>query len=90
MVLVQFAVDSEGQFLGNTKNIKESMHHWMRDLWQGMVDDGSITQVRCIQKKGFLTPLDSILPFLPHCVNFLFFFACYVSRFFLNVFGNYT
>ncbi|XP_032243202.2 methyltransferase LUC1 [Nematostella vectensis] len=44
MVLVQFAVDEEGQFLGNTKDTPVSMHHQMRDLWQGLVDDGTITK----------------------------------------------
>lgn len=46
MVLVQFAVDEEGQFLGTTKNVPVSMHHTMRDLWRGLVNDGLITQVR--------------------------------------------
>jgi len=45
MVLVQFAVDEEGQYLGTTKNVPVSMHHTMRDLWKGLVDDGLITQV---------------------------------------------
>ncbi|KAJ7377997.1 hypothetical protein OS493_025313 [Desmophyllum pertusum] len=44
MVLVQFAVDEEGQFLGTTKNTPSSMHHTMRDLWKGLVHDGLITQ----------------------------------------------
>ena len=46
MVLVQLAVDEEGQFLGTTKNTPVSMHHTMRDLWKGLVHDGLITQVR--------------------------------------------
>lgn len=47
MVLVQLAVDEEGQFLGTTKNTPVSMHHTMRDLWKGLVQDGLITQVSC-------------------------------------------
>ena len=47
MVLVQLAVDEEGQFLGTTKNTPVSMHHTMRDLWKGLIHDGLITQVRC-------------------------------------------
>lgn len=46
MVLVQFAVDGEGQYLGTTKNTPASMHHTMRDLWKLLVHDGVITQVR--------------------------------------------
>lgn len=46
MVVVQLAVDEEGQFLGTTKNTPASMHHTMRDLWKGLVHDGLITQVR--------------------------------------------
>ena len=45
LVLVQLAVDEEGQFLGNTKDSPVSMHHTMRDLWKEMADDGVITQV---------------------------------------------
>ena len=46
MVLVQFAVDGEGQYLGTTKNTPASMHHTMKDLWKPLVHDGVITQVR--------------------------------------------
>lgn len=46
MVLVQFAVDGEGQYLGTTKNTPASMHHTMKDLWKLLVHDGVITQVR--------------------------------------------
>ena len=49
MVLVQFAIDEEGQFLGTTKNTPVSMHHTMRDLWKGLVHDGRITQVRYLK-----------------------------------------
>jgi len=45
MVLVQLAIDEEGQFLGTTKNTPVSMHHTMMDLWKGLVHDGRITQV---------------------------------------------
>jgi len=44
MVLVQLAVNEEGQFLGTTKNTPVSMHHTMRDLWKGLIHDGLITQ----------------------------------------------
>lgn len=44
MVLVQFAVDDEGQYLGATKNVPVSMHRTMRDLWKGLLDEGLITQ----------------------------------------------
>ena len=47
MVLVQFAVDDEGRYLGATKNVPVSMHRTMRDLWKGLLDEGLITQVRC-------------------------------------------
>ena len=47
MVLVQFAVDDEGQYLGATKNVPVSMHRTMRDLWKGLLVEGLITQVRC-------------------------------------------
>jgi hypothetical protein len=45
MVLVQFAVDEEGQFLGNTDGNKVSLHHLLRDLWKGFVSEGKITEV---------------------------------------------
>ena len=46
MVLVQFAVDKEGQFLGTTKKVPVSMHHTMRVLWKELMHDGLISQVR--------------------------------------------
>ena len=49
MVLIQLAIDDQGQLVGNTKNIKNSLYHQMLGLWQDMLKDGSITQVRCIQ-----------------------------------------
>ena len=61
MVLVQFAVDGEGQYLGTTKNTPASMHHTMRDLWKLLVHDGVITQVI---KKVPLSPL-SLPPSFP-------------------------
>ena len=45
LVLAQFTIDDEGQFDGNTKEKKVSMHHKMCELWRGMVDDGTITEV---------------------------------------------
>ncbi|KAJ7378001.1 hypothetical protein OS493_025317 [Desmophyllum pertusum] len=44
MVLVQLAIDKEGQFPGTTKNTPVSIHHTMRDLWKELADDGLITQ----------------------------------------------
>ncbi|XP_068686578.1 uncharacterized protein [Montipora foliosa] len=44
MILVQFAVDKEGQFLGTTKKVPVSMHHTMRDLWKELMHDGLISQ----------------------------------------------
>ena len=43
MVLVQLAVDEEGQYLGTTKQVPVSMHRTMRDVWKGLVHDGLIT-----------------------------------------------
>lgn len=59
MVLVQFAVDGEGQYLGTTKNTPASMHHTMKDLWKLLVHDGVITQVRT--KSASFPPLSSPL-----------------------------
>ena len=64
MVLVQFAVDGEGQYLGTTKNTPASMHHTMKDLWKLLVHDGVITQVRT--KSASFPPLSSPLPPSPH------------------------
>lgn len=55
MVLVQFAVDGEGQYLGTTKNTPASMHHTMKDLWKLLVHDGVITQVRTKVLLSFLS-----------------------------------
>jgi len=46
MILVQLAIDEEGQFVGTTKNIPVSVYRRMGDLWKGLVHDGLITQVR--------------------------------------------
>ena len=64
MVLVQFAVDGEGQYLGTTKNTPASMHHTMKDLWKLLVHDGVITQVRT--KSTSFPPLSSHLSPSPH------------------------
>ena len=45
MVTVQFTVDAEGQFLGKSKRVKNSMWHTMTDIWRGMVKDGTISEV---------------------------------------------
>lgn len=65
MVLVQLAVDEEGQFLGTTKNTPVSMHHTMRDLWKGLVQDGLITQVSC-QSARRLFSVRFFFPAPPH------------------------
>ena len=64
MVLVQFAVDGEGQYLGTTKNTPASMHHTMRDLWKLLVHDGVITQVRTKVPLSLLS-LPPSFPFPP-------------------------
>ena len=46
MIHVQLALDEEGQFIGTTKATTVSVFHLMRDLWQGFVAEGLITQVR--------------------------------------------
>ena len=57
MILVQFAVDNEGQFVGTTKDTPVSMHHTMRDLWKGLADEGVITQVKESRKALFCKAL---------------------------------
>ncbi|KAK3744752.1 hypothetical protein QZH41_013300 [Actinostola sp. cb2023] len=44
MVLIQFAVDEQGQYLGHTNGSKVSMFHQMCDLWRGLVNEGRITE----------------------------------------------
>ena len=65
MVLTLCAVNDEGQSLGNTPNIKVSMHHKLCELWKGMVGDGIITKVQyhvtCGKRRS-----DGMHP----CVNF--------------------
>ena len=46
MIVVQLAIDKEGQYEGKTKGTRVSVHHMLSDLWQGLVTDGLITQVR--------------------------------------------
>ena len=72
MVLVQFAVDGEGQYLGTTKNTPASMHHTMRDLWKLLVHDGVITPVRKKVTISLLScppPFPSPPPPPPHTLN---------------------
>ena len=45
MVFVQLAVDEEGQFTGRTKYVKNSIHHTMSNIWKGMANDGTISEV---------------------------------------------
>jgi len=44
MIHVQLAVDEEGQCFGMTKATPVSVYHTLRDLWQGFVAEGLITQ----------------------------------------------
>ena len=46
MIHVQLAVDEEGYCLGMTKATPVSVHHTLRDLWQGFVAERLITQVK--------------------------------------------
>ena len=46
MVFVQLAMDEERQCTGTTKGIPVSVHPKLCELWQGLVSDGLITQVR--------------------------------------------
>jgi hypothetical protein len=43
MVIVNFAVDEHGDFLGKTARVKENMHGWFRDIWAQMATEGKIT-----------------------------------------------
>ena len=45
MVLVQLAVDDEGQFPGQTRNAAASVHGTLRDLWKELLKEGFITKV---------------------------------------------
>ena len=49
MILVQLALDEEGQCSGFTKSTTVSTYYLMRDLWQGFVAEGLITQVKKIR-----------------------------------------
>lgn len=44
MIHVQLALDELGQVAGATKGTA-SCHHMLRDLWQGFVSEGLVTQV---------------------------------------------
>ena len=46
MILVQLALDEEGQCSGFTKSTPVSNYYLLRDLWQGFVAEGLITQVK--------------------------------------------
>lgn len=39
MVIANFAIDSNGQFLGKSGRVSESMHHTFAELWQGLAGD---------------------------------------------------
>jgi len=42
--IANFAVDTEGRFLGKSEHVGESMHHQFADRWKGMVEDGTNTE----------------------------------------------
>lgn len=65
MILVQLALDEEGQCSGFTKSTPVSPYYLMRDLWQGFVAEGLITQVK--KKHGQALGLKQIL--LPYKLN---------------------
>ena len=43
--MVQFCVDSNGYYLGNSNNAKASMYKTMNEIMREMVASGQITQV---------------------------------------------
>ncbi|XP_013398519.1 gibberellic acid methyltransferase 2-like [Lingula anatina] len=45
MVVINLAIDKEGQSAGTTKNIKESVFHSFTKYWKEMATEGEITQV---------------------------------------------
>ena len=45
LVVLGFAVDDQGQFIGSTKRVKLCMRDTMTSLWSGMAADGKITHV---------------------------------------------
>ena len=45
MVIVQFTIDKEGQYLGHTKLTKNCMFTTMTELWKQMMNEGVITEV---------------------------------------------
>lgn len=47
MVIVQSVVDDRGHNEG--EDMVVSRHHMLRDLWQGLVTDGWISQVRFLR-----------------------------------------
>lgn len=48
MIFVQLAIDEEGQFAGTTKGVPACKDRELNELWQGLVTDGLITQVRSL------------------------------------------
>ena len=65
LVLVQLAIDDQGQFVGNTKAKKVSVHHKMCELWRGMVDDDTITEVRESAEESIM-PLRIVAHYVCH------------------------
>lgn len=60
MVLVQFAVDDEGQFIGQTRKAAASVHGTLRDLWRELRDEGLITKVTHFLLLVVVTALDRL------------------------------
>ena len=46
MVHVELTIDEKEQCVGTTQATPVSVHHLLRDLWQGFATEGLITQVR--------------------------------------------
>ena len=60
MVLVQFAVDDEGQFTGQTRKAAASLHGTLRDLWRELRDEGLVTKVTHFLLLVVVTALDRL------------------------------
>ena len=48
MVIVQFTIDKEGQYLGHTKLTKNCMFTVMTELWRQMMNEDLLTMVFCL------------------------------------------
>ncbi len=54
MVIVCFSLDKDGQYLGKTSYLKESMFERMTALWKQLMDEGRITQVYTLFYKSLI------------------------------------